>query len=90
MIYLGPNPDIITQFGIPVSPYKTRQVCDGDFYSFTHILVADNSNIRVNALLCEKPHDSTAEVKLWGPYFDDEPIPDPFCGDIVSSSWGVV
>ena len=62
MIYLSPNPDIITQFGIPVSLHKTRQVCDGDFYSFTHILVADNSNLRVNALLCKKPHDSTAEV----------------------------
>ena len=61
---------------------------DGDFYSFTHILAADDSNL--NTLLRKKPYNATAEVKLWGSYFDNEPIPDPLCGDIVSSSWGAV
>jgi low molecular weight phosphotyrosine protein phosphatase len=74
-------PHISTQFGVPTS-HKARRVCEGDFYSFTHILAADDSNL--GALLRKKPDDATAEVKLWGSYLDNEPIPDPFCGEIVS------
>jgi len=71
--------DTCEKFGIPISPHEARQVREGDFHSFTHILAADDSNL--DALLRKKPHDSTAEVRLWGSYLDDEPIPDPFCGD---------
>lgn len=75
-------------YSLESTSHKARQVHDGDFYSFTHILAADDSNLIT--LLRKKPHDATAEVKLWGLYSDNEPIPDPFCGDIVSASWGAV
>lgn len=58
-------------------------MCEEDFYSFTHILAADTSNL--NDLLRKKPDDATAEVKLWGSYLDDnKSIPDPYYGGIVS------
>lgn len=64
-------------------------MCDEDFYSFTHLLAADTSNL--NHLLRKKPDDATAEVKLWGSYLDDnKSIPDPYYGDIVSSLWAAV
>jgi low molecular weight phosphotyrosine protein phosphatase len=68
------------KFGVPIS-HGARQVCEKDFYSFTHILAADTSNL--NNLLRKKPDDATAEVKLWGSYLDDnKSIPDPYYGGI--------
>ncbi|KAG6878648.1 hypothetical protein C0993_001171 [Termitomyces sp. T159_Od127] len=46
--------------------------------SFTHILAADESNLR--QLLRIKPENSTADVRLWGSYLDNKPIPDPYYG----------
>jgi low molecular weight phosphotyrosine protein phosphatase len=86
MLYLVPIL-ISTQFGVPIS-HEARQVQEGDFYSFTHILASDTSNL--NDLLRKKPDGSTAEVKLWGSYLDDKSIPDPYYGGIVSSSWSAM
>ena len=53
-----------------------------DFRRFTHILAADESNLRnLNRI---KPKDATAEVRLWGSYLDGEAIPDPYYGGMVS------
>jgi low molecular weight phosphotyrosine protein phosphatase len=62
--------------------HEARQVQTEDFRRFTHILAADNSNLR--NLFSIKPKDSTAEVKLWGSYLDDKPIEDPYYGGIVN------
>ena len=75
-------PNISTQYGVPIS-HEARQVREGDFYSFTHILTADTPNL--NDLLRKKPDDATAEVKLWGSYLDNKSIPDPYYGGTVSS-----
>lgn len=56
-------------------------MCEKDFYSFTHILAADTSNL--NNLLRKKPDDAIAEVMLWGSYLDNKSIPDPYYGGIV-------
>lgn len=32
-----------------------------------------------------KPHDATAEIRLWGSYLDNKPIPDPYYGGTVST-----
>ncbi len=32
-----------------------------------------------------KPHDATAEIRLWGSYVDNKPIPDPYYGGIVGT-----
>ncbi|KAI9460998.1 phosphotyrosine protein phosphatase [Lactarius psammicola] len=82
--HLGEEPDERTtdtckKFGVPIS-HEARQVQEGDFYSFTHILTSDTSNL--NNLLRKKPDDATAEVKLWGSYLDDKSIPDPYYGGI--------
>jgi len=55
-----------------------RQVIASDFKDFTYILAADESNLR--NLQRITPKNSTAEVRLWGSYLDDEPIPDPYYG----------
>ncbi len=52
-----------------------------DFRRFTHILAADEANLRnLNRV---KPKDATAEVRLWGSYLDGEEIPDPYYGGMV-------
>ncbi|KAG6841948.1 hypothetical protein C0991_005128 [Blastosporella zonata] len=45
---------------------------------FTHILAADESNLQ--QLMRIKPKNSTADVRLWGSYLDNNPIPDPYYG----------
>ncbi|KAI9428792.1 phosphotyrosine protein phosphatase [Lactarius indigo] len=82
--HIGEEPDERTtstckKFGVPIS-HEARQVQERDFYSFTHILTADTSNL--NDLLRKKPDDATAEVKLWGSYLDGKSIPDPYYGGI--------
>jgi len=51
-----------------------------DFRLFTHILAADEANLR--GLQNVKPSNATAEVRLWGSYLDNKPIADPYYGDI--------
>lgn len=67
---------------MPIS-HKARQIATSDFTNFTHILTADESNLR--NLHRVKPSNSTAEVRLWGSYLDNKPIADPYYGNIVSS-----
>lgn len=52
-----------------------------DFDRFTHILTADESNLR--DLTRIKPKNSTAELHMWGSYLDNKPIADPYYGGIV-------
>ncbi|KAF9479733.1 low molecular weight phosphotyrosine protein phosphatase [Pholiota conissans] len=55
-----------------------RQISTSDFVRFTHILAADENNLR--HLESMKPHNATAEVRLWGSYHDNKAIPDPYYG----------
>lgn len=73
------------QHRVPIN-HSGRQVQQSDFKKFTHILAADESNLR--KLEQVKPHDATVEIRLWGSYFDNKPIPDPYYGGIVSTSIG--
>ena len=68
------------QHKVPIS-HAARKVNESDFTNFTHILAADDKNL--SDLLRRKPKNATAEVKLWGSYLDDKPIPDPYYGGIV-------
>jgi low molecular weight phosphotyrosine protein phosphatase len=82
--HIGEKPDeraIATcrKFKIPMK-HLARKVTQGDFDKFTHILAADESNLR--DLKKVKPGDSTAEIRLWGSYLDDVPISDPYYGGI--------
>ncbi|KAJ8083803.1 Low molecular weight phosphotyrosine protein phosphatase [Marasmius tenuissimus] len=82
--HVGEDPDDRTvatckKHGVPIS-HKARAVDDEDYTTFTHILAADGSNLR--ALERNKPRGSTAEVRLWGSYHDNEPIGDPYYGGI--------
>ncbi|KAJ3829803.1 phosphotyrosine protein phosphatase [Lentinula raphanica] len=62
---------------IPIE-HTARQLQTSDFTEFTHILAADQSNLR--NLERVKPRNATAEVRLWGSYLDDKPISDPYYG----------
>lgn len=70
---------IASNAGISQSFAVTKE----DFKKFTHILAADDSNLR--DLKRKMPDDSTAEVVLWGSYLDNAPIPDPYYDGIVRS-----
>ena len=48
--------------------HAARQVTEEDYRQFTHILAADEANLR--SLEQGKPRDATAEIKLWGSYVD--------------------
>jgi low molecular weight phosphotyrosine protein phosphatase len=57
-----------------------RQISTSDFIQFTHILAADDGNLRqLNQI---KPSNATAEVRLWGSYDDNKPVPDPYYGEM--------
>ncbi|KAJ4484865.1 phosphotyrosine protein phosphatase [Lentinula edodes] len=60
--------------------HSSRQIQTSDFTQFTHILAADDSNLR--NLERVKPKNATAEVCLWGSYLDNNPIADPYYGGI--------
>ncbi|KAH9950435.1 phosphotyrosine protein phosphatase I superfamily [Amylocystis lapponica] len=82
--HIGEDPDdraIATcrKFGVPMY-HAARQVSLEDFGRFTHILAADEANLRT--LQAKKPRDATAEVRLWGSYLDDQPIADPYYGGV--------
>ena len=65
---------------MPIDSFA-RQISTLDFIQFTHILAADENNLhRLNQI---KPLNTTAEVRLWGSYDDNEPIPDPYYGGMV-------
>jgi len=53
-------------------------VTEKDFTVFTHIVAADEANLR--NLERMKPKHSTADVRLWGSYHDDKAIADPYYG----------
>ncbi|KAI3622833.1 phosphotyrosine protein phosphatase [Moniliophthora roreri] len=82
--HVGEDPDERTvatckKHGVPIS-HQARKISNSDFTNFTHILAADGSNLR--DLERHKPQDTTAEVKLWGSYLNNEPIGDPYYGGI--------
>ncbi|KAI6136518.1 phosphotyrosine protein phosphatase I superfamily [Pisolithus sp. B1] len=51
-----------------------------DERTFQYILAADESNLR--NLEAVRPRSSPAELRLWGSYLDNKPIPDPYYGGI--------
>ncbi|KAI0830728.1 phosphotyrosine protein phosphatase [Trametes gibbosa] len=67
------------QFEVPIK-HAARQVKADDFRRFTHILAADEANLR--GLERVRPRDATADVRLWGAYLDNKPIPDPYYGGV--------
>ncbi|KAI0721218.1 phosphotyrosine protein phosphatase [Cerioporus squamosus] len=80
--HIGEDPDdrsvaVCKKNKVPIK-HSARQVQQADFRTFTHILAADEANLRnLNRM---KPRDATAEVRLWGSYLDGEAIPDPYYG----------
>lgn len=82
--HIGEEPDdraiaVCRTNNVPIKHYA-RQVNPEDFHNFTHILAADEANLRT--LLQKKPRGSTAEVRLWGSYLDNREIDDPYYGDM--------
>ncbi|KAH9858217.1 phosphotyrosine protein phosphatase [Lenzites betulinus] len=80
--HIGEDPDdrsvaVCRQNKVPIK-HAARQVQADDFRRFTHILAADEANLR--GLERVRPRDATAEVRLWGAYLDNKPIPDPYYG----------
>lgn len=71
------------QHNIPID-HSARQVKEVDFSKFQYILAADESNLR--NLIAKKSREGTATVRLWGSYLDNQPISDPYYGDIVRFS----
>ena len=69
-----------TQNKVPIK-HSARQVTQDDFRKFDYILAADEANLR--DLNRTKPRDATAEVRLWGSYLDNKPVPDPYYGGMV-------
>jgi len=80
--HVGEDPDdrtVLTCKKHQVSiEHNARKITISDFTQFTHILAADESNLRNLERI--KPKDATAEVRLWGSYLDNEPIADPYYG----------
>lgn len=80
--HVGEDPDqrtviVCTKHKVPIS-CKARELSSADFTEFTHILAADESNLR--NIIRRKPSNSTADIRLWGSYLDNKPIPDPYYG----------
>ncbi|KIY70152.1 phosphotyrosine protein phosphatase [Cylindrobasidium torrendii FP15055 ss-10] len=79
--HCGEDPDERTvatcrKAGLCLHPFRPLE--REDFDKFTHILAADTNNLR--NLQSIAPKNSSAEVRLWGSYLDDKPIPDPYYG----------
>ncbi|KAI0036635.1 phosphotyrosine protein phosphatase [Vararia minispora EC-137] len=84
--HVGEWPDdraaaVCKKFNVPMK-HEARQVQREDFYEFTHLLAADENNLR--NLNYVKPKDATAEIRLWGSYLDGKPISDPYYGNAAS------
>ncbi|TFK30795.1 phosphotyrosine protein phosphatase [Coprinopsis marcescibilis] len=80
--HVGDEPDerttaVCKKNNVPIDSLA-RQVSTSDFVKFTHILAADENNLK--HLQSMKPSNSTATVSLWGSYLDGKPIPDPYYG----------
>jgi len=80
--HVGEEPDERTvatckKHNVPIDSLA-RQISTSDFVRFTHILAADENNLR--HLQSMKPSNATAEVRLWGSYLDNKAIPDPYYG----------
>lgn len=80
--HIGEEPDertveVCKKHRVPIL-CVARQVRTSDFTQFTHILASDKNNLRDLERI--KPSNATAEVRLWGSYLDDKPIPDPYYG----------
>jgi len=80
--HAGESPDertvaVCRKNDVPIDSFA-RQVTASDFIQFTHILAADENNLRqLNHI---KPPNTTAEIRLWGSYDDNKSIPDPYYG----------
>ncbi|KAI6008307.1 phosphotyrosine protein phosphatase I superfamily [Pisolithus orientalis] len=82
--HLGKDPDERTvktckEHNVPIN-HSARQVQQSDFKDFQYILAADESNLR--NLEAIRPRSATAQLRLWGSYLDNKPIPDPYYGGI--------
>jgi len=82
--HAGEDPDYRTiatckKHRVPIS-HSARRLAKSDFTQFTHILAADENNLR--DIQRVKPANSTAEIHLWGSYLDGKSIPDPWYGGI--------
>ncbi|EAU92692.1 phosphotyrosine protein phosphatase [Coprinopsis cinerea okayama7 len=80
--HIGEDPDerttaVCKKRGVAID-CQARQVATSDFINFTHILAADQNNLK--HLESMKPANATATVRLWGSYLDGRPIPDPYYG----------
>ncbi|KAF9455078.1 LMWPc-domain-containing protein [Macrolepiota fuliginosa MF-IS2] len=80
--HVGEEPDertvaVCKKHKVPINS-TARQVKTSDFTQFTHILASDKNNLRDLERI--KPANATAEVRLWGSYLDNEPVPDPYYG----------
>ncbi|KAF8973543.1 low molecular weight phosphotyrosine protein phosphatase [Flammula alnicola] len=80
--HVGDEPDertvaVCRKYNVHIDSFA-RQVSTSDFVRFTHILASDENNLR--HLHSIKPANATAEVRLWGSYLDNKPIPDPYYG----------
>ena len=71
---------VILQHNIPIK-HEARQLQKSDFTTFTHILTSDANNLKDTLRI--KPTNSTAVIRLWGSYLDDQPILDPYYGSAV-------
>ncbi|KAJ6509390.1 phosphotyrosine protein phosphatase [Mycena vitilis] len=82
--HVGDAPDPVTvktckKYQIPIS-HRGRQLASSDFTEFTHILASDESNLRDINRARAKATNSTAVIRLWGSYGDNQIIPDPYYG----------
>ncbi|KDQ63421.1 hypothetical protein JAAARDRAFT_377981 [Jaapia argillacea MUCL 33604] len=82
--HIGEEPDERTtatcrKHNVPID-HEAQQVKESDFRTYTHILASDESNLRNLERI--KPHDTTAEIRLWGSYLDGKPIADPYYGSM--------
>ncbi|MDR3528786.1 MAG: low molecular weight phosphotyrosine protein phosphatase [Rhizomicrobium sp.] len=65
--HAGEPPDrraqaVARRHGVDISAYRARQVCEEDFYRFTHVIALDHENLA--ALRDLRPEDATAEISL--------------------------
>lgn len=68
--------------GVSIDHLRARQIADGDFYRFTHILALDDDNL--SAICARAPHDPSARISLlldWVPGREGQAVADPYFGD---------